>query len=104
MDEAIPTGVNIVITPRAQEYLKKSNCQEITIEEIDISSCCIPIAAPPDVRKGRPAKLGRFVLLENDGLSIYYSIGLPIRDQITIDAQGFGFIKILKIADWEVKF
>ncbi len=104
MNQTIHTGVNIVITTRAQEYLKKNNCQVITIEEIDISSCCIPVAAPPDVRKGSPAKPERYILLEKDGLSLYYSKGLPLRDKITIDVQGFGFIKILKIADWVVKF
>lgn len=98
------SGVNIVITSRAQEYLKKKNYQDITIEEIDISSCCIPVVAPPDVRKGSPAKPERYILLEKDGLSIYYSKGLPLKDRITIDALGFGFIKILKIADWEVRF
>lgn len=104
MDQNIQTEVNIVITPRTQEYLKKSNCQDIMIDAIDISSCCIPVVAPPDVRKGIPTKPERYRLIEKEGISIYYEKVLPLRSQITIDTQGFGFIKMLKIADWEIKF
>lgn len=104
MDQTNYTGVNIVITPRALEYLEKNNDKDITIDAIDISSCCIPVLAPPDVRKGRPMKPERYHVIEKDGLSIYYSKGLPLRPQVTIDIQGFGFIKLLKIADWEVRF
>lgn len=103
MDQIIQTEVNIVITPRTQEYLKKSNCQEIMIDAINVDSCCIPIIAPPEVRKGMPMKPERYRLIEKEGISIYYEKVLPLRPQITIDTQGFGFIKTLRIADWEIK-
>jgi hypothetical protein len=104
LDINVQKGVDIVFTPRAQQYLEKNNCKEITIEMLDISSCCIPVIAPPDVRRGMPREPKRFNLIEKDGLSIYYQRGLPIKPKVTIDVQGFGFIKLLKIVDWEIKF
>lgn len=104
MELNLQTGVNIVITPKAQEYLKKTNCTEISIESIEISQCCIPVVAPPEVRKGKPIKPENFLLIEKDGLAIYYQRELPKRPQVTIDLQGFGFIKLLKLVDWEIKF
>jgi hypothetical protein len=104
MDIIVQPEVNIVFTSKVKEYLEKNNIKEITMEAIDISSCCIPVVAPPDVRKGAPREPKQYLLIEKDGVNIYYQRNLPIRPQVTIDIQRFGFIKALKINDWEIKF
>jgi len=96
--------IKINITPRAKEYLERTGSKELYIELVEIKQCCIPLAAPPDVRKGRPAKPENFLKLEADGFTVYYDRSLIRRPEITIDVQGFGIFKGLVITDWEIRF
>ncbi|MDA8229088.1 MAG: CC/Se motif family (seleno)protein [Desulfitobacterium hafniense] len=104
MDFNLETEMYIIITPKALEFLKRNNTKNLYIQSVNINQCCIPVIAPPEVHKGVPRQPDKFRLKEMDGLTIYYDKGLPLKPKITIDVQGFGFIKALKIIDWEIRF
>lgn len=91
-------------TPKAKEFLLQKQPPVLHIEAVEINQCCIPLVTPPQVRRGAPYKPEKFIPIEAEGITIYYDRELPKRPQITIDLQGVGFIKGLKISDWQIRY
>ena len=104
MDLNLKTGMRIIITPKALELLQKANKREFYIERLVITQCCIPLATPPTVRKGSPRKPDDFYIINVDGITVYYDRNLISKPEVTIDAQGTGFIKGLYVSDWVIKY
>ena len=96
--------MQINITNRAKEFLRKTKKDDLHIELIEIQQCCIPLSVPPVVRKGRPHKPDMFDKFEVNGITVYYDRRLALKSDITVDAQGIGFFKGLIVADWEIKY
>ena len=96
--------MQINMTDKALEFLRKTNKNELYIELIEIQQCCIPLVVPPAVRKGPPPKPDMFHKFEVNGITVYYDRRLIVKTEITIDAQGIGFVKGLIVADWEIKY
>lgn len=104
MDLNLKTIIKINITKQAMEFLQKTNKQELYIERLVVTQCCIPIATPPTVRKGAPRKPENFYAFEVDGITVYYDRNLIHKTEITVDAQGAGFSKGLLLTDWVIKY
>jgi len=104
MDLNLKTGMRIIITPKALELLQKANKQEFYIERLVVTQCCIPLATPPTVRKGSPRKPDDFYIINVDGITVYYDRNLISKPEVTIDAQGIGFVKGLYVSDWVIKY
>jgi len=96
--------MQINITNQAMDFLRKTNKSELYIEHIEIEQCCIPLIVPPIVRKGLPRKPDMFQTFEVNGITVYYDRRLMLKTKITVDTQGFGFVKGLIISDWEIKY
>lgn len=95
---------NIQLTPKAKEFLEKVGERELYIESVDIDHCCMPITAPPIVRKGKPLMPEKFEVIDADGYSVYYDRSLSHRPQVTVDVEGFSFTKRLGVTGWEIRF
>jgi len=104
MDLNLKTSMKINITQKAIEFLQKANKHEFYIENIVVTQCCIPLATPPTVRKGAPRKPENFHVFDVNGITVYYDRNLINKSEITIDAQGVGFIKGLFVSDWVIKY
>ena len=104
MDLNLKTGMRIIITPKALELLQKANKQEFYIERLVVTQCCIPLATPPTVRTGSPRKPDDFYIINVDGITVYYDRNLISKPEVTIDAQGIGFVKGLYVSDWVIKY
>lgn len=102
--KTINPSIRFEFTSRAQELIAKQGIKEITVNPVDINSCCIPVVAPPDVHKGKPKDLDQYDCFEHDGLYIFYNRTLTHPPEVTFDTQGFSFMKGLKITDWEINF
>lgn len=98
------SSMRIKITQKAREFLQKSAKKELYIENFDVSQCCIPLATPPAVRKGRPSKPEKFNVYTVDGITVYYDQNLALKPEITIDTQGIGILKGLIVSDWVIKY
>ena len=96
--------MKINITQRAMEFLQKSKKVELYVENIVVSQCCIPLSTPPTVRKGRPRKPEDFYPYDVEGITVYYDRNLINKSELTIDAQGFGFVRGLFVSDWVIKY
>ncbi|CAA7600991.1 Hypothetical protein DEACI_1644 [Acididesulfobacillus acetoxydans] len=92
----------LAFTPRARTYLEKRGVREIYVEPVNIVECCIPVISPPSVRKGTPPKPENFLVLEADGIRVFYDKDLLRPDTLTIDTQSYGFAKTLVIKDWHI--
>lgn len=104
MDLNLITSMKINITQRAMEFLEKANKHELYIEHMVITQCCIPLATPPTVRKGSPRKPENYYVFNVDGITVYYDRNLITKSEVTIDAQGVGFVKGLFVSDWVIKY
>lgn len=96
--------MQINITDQAIDFLHKTKKNELYIELVEIQQCCIPLVVPPIVRKGRPSKPDLFHKFEVNGMTVYYDRRLIQKTEITVEAQGIGFVKGLIVADWEIKY
>ena len=96
--------MKINITQKAMEILQKDKKIELYIERFIVSNCCVPLSTPPSVRKGRPRKPENFYAFDVDGIIVYYDRNLISKSELTIDAQGVGFIKGLIISDWVIRY
>lgn len=97
-------SINFKFTPEAKEYLQQKESASVHIESQDLDACCIPIVSPPQVRRGVPLKPEKFIPMEAEGITVYYDRCLPKRPQLTIELYGVGFLKGLRVADWEIHF
>lgn len=106
MDLNLKTNMSmkINITQKAMDFLQKANKQDLYIERLVVTQCCIPLATPPTVRKGSPRKPDDFYAINVDGITVYYDRNLITKSVVTIDAQGVGFIKGLFVSDWVIKY
>lgn len=91
------------MTPKAQDYLRRAGVKDLYVEQVFIDQCCIPLVAPPDVRKGIPRKPEQFNPLQFEEFTVYYEKNLLAPPVITIDIQNYGFAKTLVIRDWKIK-
>lgn len=96
--------MKINITQKAMEILQRAKKIELYIERFIVSDCCVPLSTPPSVRKGRPRKPENFYAFDVDGIIVYYDRNLISKSELTIDAQGVGFIKGLIISDWVIRY
>jgi hypothetical protein len=96
--------MKINITQKAKDFLQKAKKIELYVERLVVSECCIPLSTPPSVRKGRPRKPEDFYPYEVEGITVYYDRNLINKPELTIDAQGFGFVKGLFVSDWVIKY
>lgn len=104
MDLDLKPNMKINITQKAMEFLQKANKREFYIERFVVSQCCIPLSTPPTVRKGGSRKLENFYVFDVDGITVYYDRNLIQKKEITVDAQGSGFSKVLQVTDWVIKY
>ncbi|ODA42287.1 CC/Se motif family (seleno)protein [Desulfosporosinus sp. BG] len=104
LNHTTSTKMKINITQKALELLQKAKKIELYIERFVVTDCCVPLSTPPAVRKGRPLKPENFYAFEVDGITVYYDRNLISKSEVTIDAQGFGFIKGLIVTDWVIKY
>lgn len=104
METHLEAEIQFEFTERAKEYLAKQGIQEITIKPVEINSCCIPVVAPPEVHRGGPKNLRDYQTYDWEGLRINYYSALAHPPKVSIDTQGFGFMKGLKITNWEIRF
>ena len=104
MDRNLNTSMKINITQKAREFLQKAKKNDLYIERLVVTDCCVPLATPPTVTKGRPRKQDDYHIFEVDGLTVFYDRNLISKPEITIDTQKFGFIKGLIVTDWVIKY
>jgi len=96
--------MQINMTDKALEFLRKTNTNELYIELIEIQQCCITLVTPPVVRKGAPNKPDMFHKFVVNGITVYYDRRLILKTGITVEAQGISFMKGLIVSDWEIKY
>lgn len=104
MELNLMTDIKFNVTQKAKDFLQKAGKTELYVEAVDIQQCCIPLVVPPTVRKGRPYKPEKFDVFDIEGITIYYDRNLIRKPEVTIDAQGIGFAKGLKVSNWEIKY
>lgn len=97
------SAISFSFTPQAKEYILRNQPAIIYIQSTNLDACCVPVVAPPEVRRGTPLKPEKFILIEAEGITIYYDRFLPKRPEITIELYGVGFFKGLRIADWKIR-
>lgn len=96
--------MKINITQKAKKFLQKAKKIELYVERIVVSECCIPLSTPPSVRKGCPRRPEDFYAYDVEGITVYYDRNLINKPELTIDAQGLGFIKGLYVSDWVIRY
>ncbi len=92
----------VVLTDRAQAYLRRGGVQNLYVEDANVQQCCIPLIAPPVVHKGIPPKPENFIPLEANGWTIYYEKNLLGPKTFTIDIQSYVIAKTLIVKGWRV--
>lgn len=97
-------SMKITITQKAMDFLQKANKQDFYVERVVVTQCCIPLATPPTVRKGSPRNPDDFYIIDVDGITVYYDRNLITKPEVTIDAQGVGFLTGLFVSDWVIKY
>lgn len=95
-------AISFTFTPKAKEFLQQKQSTSVHIENMCLDACCIPVVSPPQVRRGTPLKPEQFIPMVAEGITIYYDRFLPKRPEITIELFGIGFLKMLRVADWEI--
>ena len=96
--------MKINITQKAMEFLQKAKKSAFYIERLVVTQCCIPLSTPPTVRKGSPRNPEDFHVYDVDEITVYYDRNLIWKRELTIDTQGYWFIKGLIVSDWVIKY
>lgn len=92
----------VELTPKAQEYLRRTGVKELYLEQVNIQQCCVPLISPPEVHKGIPSKAENFVTMTFEEFTIYYERDLKTPPVMIIDIQNFGFLKNLVVKNWRI--
>lgn len=94
--------MNIIVTDKLKEYLLNKAVTDITIQKVSVKGCC---GAPslPTVTEGRPAEVGKFEVVEAEGLKVFLHKELRVKkDTIRLDLYGFLFTKEIVVDGIEI--
>lgn len=91
---------DIIVSPKALEYLHKRQITDLTLELKPLYSCCVPYSPPPQISFTPPRLSADFFTLHQNGISIYVDHALSDVGRMTIDKHGFSFFSWLSVSDW----